>query len=402
MIRGAARSATVLALFAGVLWPAVGQSQELAGRFYPEKQTYLVGEPVFIDFEITNTGDQPVWIDQRMGQPCIEPDPIEVVGAKHHGFGWDTSSGCFGGVGGSCASGTKEVKPGAKFTGRIFLNARFRLDHAGTYQVHARRSVPVYLSEDWETSPTAVTKDFSTDFSITLRQGSEQELEAVYQPYVNDAKTPDEGDHWQAVGAIEEMAPPFLEDLILKLADVPNRASPRALLRLNTPRAKQKLREMAEGSTYRAQEALQVLAETRDPSFLPVLIRIADKSTDGTRDLAIQSIGLFGDDAVPFLLSTLSDPDVNARIAAVRGLGLTKSRSAVSIVIGVLLNRDPQVFDVATQSLAQLTHHSITKEPWNEPPSADEYMRWHVWWLRNGVNAPIYDTDTCVQPQPLN
>jgi hypothetical protein len=98
----------------------------------------------------------------------------------------------------------------------------------------------------------------------------------------------------------------------------------------------------------------------------------------------------------------LSSPDVDARIAAARGLGLTKSRSAVSILIGVLLYRDPRVFDVATESLAQLTHHSITKEPWNEPPSADEYIRWHDWWLQNLVTAPVYGTDNCVQPQPFD
>lgn len=81
----------ILSPLAGLLWPTVVRCQTLAGRFYPEKQNYFVGEPVFIDFEITNTGDQPAWMDQRMGEPCIEPDPMEVVGAKHQGFGWDTS-----------------------------------------------------------------------------------------------------------------------------------------------------------------------------------------------------------------------------------------------------------------------------------------------------------------------
>jgi hypothetical protein len=95
MIQAAARSTTLFALLAGLLWPTFVQGQALVGRFYPEKQTYFVGEPVFIDFEITNTGDHPAWIDQRMGEPCIEPDTIEV--ARHHGFGWDTSFGCFGG-----------------------------------------------------------------------------------------------------------------------------------------------------------------------------------------------------------------------------------------------------------------------------------------------------------------
>lgn len=158
MLQAASRSVILFAALAGLPWPTFVRGQALAGRFYPEKQTYFVGEPAFIDFEIANSGDQPVWIDQRMGEPCIEPDPIEVVGAKHHGFGWDTSFGCFGGVAGSCAGGVIELKPGAMHSTRIFLSARFRLDQDGTYQVHARRSAPGYPSE---TAPpvSALTED---------------------------------------------------------------------------------------------------------------------------------------------------------------------------------------------------------------------------------------------------
>ncbi len=404
MILATVRSRTLFALLAGLLWPTVVRGQALAGRFYPEKQTYFVGEPVFIDFEITNSGGEQAWIDQRMGEPCIEPDPIEVEGAKRHGYGWDTGLGCFGGVGGSCLGGVIGLKPEEKHTARILLSARFRLDNAATYQVHARRHVPVYPSEKWISPQTAVSKEFSSDFQITLVGGSEAELKAAFQPYVNDASTPDQGNHWEAVWAIEEMAPPFLEGLILKLADTPNLANPEVLRRLNTPRSKQKLAELAEQSSNGAlrQGAIEALAKTRDRRYLSVLIRIASESTDGDRDFAIWGSGLFGEDAIPFLKSTLSGPDVYARVAAVRGLGLTKSRSAVSILIGALQNPDVRIFREVTQSLAELTHYSITEVPWGEPPSADEYRRWHDWWVQNERTASIYDTDKCMQPKPLD
>jgi hypothetical protein len=391
-------------LLIGLLWPTFVRAQALSGRLYPEKQTYFVGEPVFIDFEITNTGDKTAWIDQRMGAPCIEPDPIEVAGAKRQGVGWDTSLGCFGGVGGSCPGGVIELKSGAKHTAHIFLNSGFRLDHAGTYEVRARRIVPVYPSGAFAPPWTAPRKEFSSDFQITLVQGSEDDLKVAFQPYVEDASTPEQGDHWLALAAIEEMAPPFLEDLILKLANTPNRVSPMALLRLNTPRSKQKLVEWAEQSSNGAlqQGAIQALAETRDPSYLPLLIRIAGKSTDGIRDSSIWGAGLFGEDAVPFLKSKLADPDVYARVAAARGLGLTRSRGAVSILIGALQNPDDEVYRQVTVSLAELTHRSVTKEPWHESPSPDQYRRWHNWWIENERIAQIYGTDNCVQPQPLD
>jgi len=61
------------------------------------------------------------------------------------------------------------------------------------------------------------------------------------------------------------------------------------VLRLNIPRSKQKLVEWAEQSNNGAlqQGAIQALAETRDRSYLPVLIRIAGESTDRNRDFAI-------------------------------------------------------------------------------------------------------------------
>lgn len=393
----------LFAVSAGLLWPTFVRGQALDGRFYPEKQSFFVGEPVFIDFEITNKGDEPAWIDQRMGAPCIEPDPIEVVGAKRQGLGSDTSFGCFGGVAGSCAGGVIELKPGATHSAHIFLNAGFRLDQAGHYQVHARRSLPVYPSEIAPPG-TALTREFSSDFQITLVQGSEDDLKAAFQPYVEDARTPEQGDHWLAIAAIEGMAPPFMEDFILKLADTPNRASPAALLRLNTTRAKEKLAELAEQESSGAlqQKAIQALASTRDPSYLPVLIRVAGKSTDGNRDFAIWGAGLFGNDAITFLNSELGNTDVYARVAAARGLGLTRSRSAVSILIGALQDPDNEVRGAVIVSLAELTHRSITKEPWHESPSPDQYRQWHNWWLENELTAPIYDTDSCVQPQPLN
>ncbi|MFB3923723.1 MAG: HEAT repeat domain-containing protein [Terriglobia bacterium] len=402
---GVARSAVLLSTCACIACAAIVRGQTLSGRFFPEKQTYLVGEPVFIDFEIVNKGDQPTWIDGRMGEPCIERDPIEVVGAKYHGFGSDLSFGCFGGVAGSCMSNLIELKPGRKHIGRIFLSARFLLGRAGKYDVHAQRRVPLYPEGTWTVEKRAAKMEFSSDFQITLVEGSEDELKAAFQPYVEEADSPDESARWQAIWAINVMAPPFLEDLILRSADTPNRTDPAALRRLNTRKSRQKLAELVENSQYDSvrQGAIRELAKTRDRSYLPTLMRVAESSNDGDRDIAIQGAGLIGgDDSIPFLVSRLADPDVYARVAAVRGLGLTASRAAVAILIERLQDTDERVSREVTQSLAQLTHRSITPSPWAEKPSPDSYHRWHDWWFLNSLSAPIYGTDDCAQPLPLN
>jgi HEAT repeat protein len=402
-----ARSVMILILLIRFVSPSLAQNQTLVGRFYPEKQTYLVGEPVFIDFEIANIGEQPVWIDGRMGQPCIEPEPIVVVGAKYIGFGSDTTFGCFGGVAGSCAGNEIELKAGENHIARIFLSALYRLDHAGVYQVQARRRVPVNSSGQSSVRPITQSNDirnFSSYFQITLAKGSEDELRQAFQPYVGDIDNSDSLIQSQAIWAITEMAPPFLEDVILELADVPNRAAGAAVAlgRLNTTKAKKKLAELAEDSQLR-QSAIRALAGTRDRAYLPVLIHISRDTTGGDRAFAIMGAGLIGgDDSIPFLVSVLQETDANVRVAALRGLGISGSRSAVPVLIDTLQDTDEQIFREATQSLAELTHHSITSEPWAEKPSATTYNRWLAWWSRNKLTAPVYDTNNCVQPKALD
>lgn len=57
------------------------QPLALKARFYAEKHSYIVGEPIFLNLEVVNDGDQPVAVDSSLGAPCIAPDTIEVVGA---------------------------------------------------------------------------------------------------------------------------------------------------------------------------------------------------------------------------------------------------------------------------------------------------------------------------------
>src|SRR5690348_10711418 len=126
-------------VWTGLLLPAVAFGQGLTGRFYPGKDTYLVGEPVFIVFELINNSQQSVWVDDRLGQPCLTDDTIKVEGAKPAWYGWTTGLNCSRGIGGSCASGLMEVKPGEHQAGRILLNDLYDLDTPGTYEVKITR-----------------------------------------------------------------------------------------------------------------------------------------------------------------------------------------------------------------------------------------------------------------------
>jgi hypothetical protein len=41
------------------------QSQQLQGRFYPEADSYIVGEPVLFKLEIKNTGSEDVYLHAK-------------------------------------------------------------------------------------------------------------------------------------------------------------------------------------------------------------------------------------------------------------------------------------------------------------------------------------------------
>jgi Tfp pilus assembly protein PilZ len=52
-------------VFALLLMPVTQLSaQQITGHFYPEKQQYLVGEPIFMIFELVNNSAKTVVIDE--------------------------------------------------------------------------------------------------------------------------------------------------------------------------------------------------------------------------------------------------------------------------------------------------------------------------------------------------
>jgi hypothetical protein len=86
------RSAVLVSACLCAMWTGIAPGQSLTGRFFPKKQTYLVGEPVFVDFEIVNSGEQSAGIESRMGEPCTGLDSIEVVRADTTGLDGNLTS----------------------------------------------------------------------------------------------------------------------------------------------------------------------------------------------------------------------------------------------------------------------------------------------------------------------
>ena len=112
--------------------------QELAATFYPEKPVYLVGEPVWFVFEVTNKGNVLVHIEVS--------NPYGVC-ALGDGYYFDVPGAmalCYWRCGyvASCAGGgSRPLPPGATYKQRLLLNQWFLIDHPGKYYVSASREL---------------------------------------------------------------------------------------------------------------------------------------------------------------------------------------------------------------------------------------------------------------------
>lgn len=124
-------------------WPTALLGQ-VTGRFYLEKDTFALGEPVFLYFEATNSGTET--------QNIHKADPYSFCSGYqiHVSSDFARNSPCAPMTAGSCFSSDGPVEPGNKVTERILLNYENKIDSPGRYEIEAERNfVYAPASEDF-------------------------------------------------------------------------------------------------------------------------------------------------------------------------------------------------------------------------------------------------------------
>jgi len=109
-------------------------AQEVTGRFFPEKDHYLVGEPIIVDLEVVNGTDSVAEIGTDHC-PWLNPKQFEVANAspaKHSGL-----VSCTQGTAGSCLGSSVDIPAGGRYLERFLLEGLFQIDSPGVYHVHA-------------------------------------------------------------------------------------------------------------------------------------------------------------------------------------------------------------------------------------------------------------------------
>ena len=400
----------VLCLLAAV--PA--SAQEVTATFHPQKPVYLLGEPIWFVFQVTNKGDVPVHIEYS--------NPYGVC-AFGGGYWFDVAGAmptgpwrC--GYGASCAGGgSKSLAPGATYAQRLLLNQWFCIDHSGEYRVDASRDLHFGTRTDkFGMLVTPEIRSFRTQFEISVIRGKEDDVEKTFAPYLKNLASPDFDLRIEAVETITALAPPFLEKTIMALANgadssARSRAIP-ALGRLNTTESRRVLARLIEDhQPDYSWQAIDALARTGDRTYLPLLEELA--RDPAWQNVAIPAVGtLGGEEAVSFLaplvhypLGPPNEPPVQS--LAIGGLANTRSGKAVPYLIEAL--RNFLVQREAVNGLEQLTHFAIHEGKsghwlYTEDEKTTDRMakRWRRWWKANGKNAKLYGPDDCtISPAEL-
>jgi HEAT repeat protein len=87
-------------------------------------------------------------------------------------------------------------------------------------------------------------------------------------------------------------------------------------------------------------------------------------------------------------------------VAGADGLGHTRARQAVPVLIQMLLDSDPNVRQAAVNSLSLLTHRvAFYGDEWSDVTNpqfaSDVHQRWVRWWSSHADDSKIYGIADC-------
>jgi len=417
-----------------VLLPGVAANSEIAGRFFPEKSRFLVGEPVYIVFEVVNKSSKdlvayvPSGHLNCLGQATVQ---YEVIGATRAGFGPDGC--CDWPATDVCDSFKVRLAPSQRYAERFLLNFWYHLDKPGTYQAHLMQDVLVKtpvpgVSTQREDFTEGSYRRFpiSSEFRVTLVQGSPAALKQAFERVIRDLKSMDFLQLGWAQWAMIYLAPPSLETFVRNLAEIVQIVpyghdqntikfygveGVDGLARLNTDSARRTLAYLAEHKGR--SDAVKALGRTGDRSYLPLLIRLY-RSPELANSSAEATGMLGGEVAMRFLISQLHSTSAEGRQHGAAGLGYVGEREAVHPLVEALYDPDKAVRHAAECALTRLTHRTSgyfrpcspvpppPPPPTSALPPPDTWARQQAWWKTNADHVTVYRWNDCGPAQPLD
>jgi hypothetical protein len=387
------------AMVVGCLWGHLAGAQ-LVGHISLVKETYMAGEPVYVQFELTNVGKEPV--QYTSGDPYADgcgSYTIEVRSGPAV-----THSSCRQEGANECIMATQILAAGETQHENILVNYTHDVSKVGNYEIHAVRALK-YGPFTGGTEAAAGNQAFKVEarFPIRVTAADREMLEVLYRPYVVNLGSRDAEIQTDAERVIVSGAPAWLEDTIVGMLrqSTSREFALLGLRNLNTARSRAELAKIVQSTSELTQEneaAIGYLAQMGDKKYFPLLLSVAQKEAPSdARDYVLAAAELGGEDALPFLRGLLSSADPVARANGVMGLEKTGRRAAVALLIEELKDANADLGKLALSGLTGLTHRSASAE--GKP--AEMYGRWAQWWAANGKSAAVYGPRECGEVEGL-
>jgi HEAT repeat protein len=361
-------------------------AQELKGRFYAEKDSYMLGEPLFFSMEIKNTGNELVYLNARKGE-CLDKYEFSLQKAGFTGSTtWDNQ----------CHGEPLPLKPGETDTSRWPLDFWFRVEHEGKFNLTVTRRMRTSSVSRGITELT-----FSSTFEFNVVPSDEQGVQKVLQDFERNLHSDDPEIRHNALDVMSTTAPTYFHEIALRLAhdkDVFNVLHAiGALRRMNTPEGRVALADIlatreanSEDEITARANAIQALGESEDESYLALVTPYVRDTSEHIQLAAMIAVAKLGNEpTVPQLQRLLLSPDPITRKNAAFALRFSINPSAVDALIGDLTDKDPTVRGRILTSLTELTGHSVPIASNRNVSSQVVQNLWRAWWQHNGARTSL-------------
>ena len=278
-----------------------------------EKFRYVAGEPIFVVADVTNVGAEPVAYDQTFGAmpsvalsvdriPPRPPLGDALMSCYQRGFVTDGFSGSINHPPQIAAGASRSFK--YLLTNYDLSPGRYELRASGRVNLSWKYYPP--LDPSSPPTPLARVRDgqpvegtgISERFSLIIDEASDDAVRAAFEPHLRDADDPDPVRRSAARHVIVALAPPFLEESIIRFTREHvargdgSAAGPEALARLGTPRSRDALKELLRTSREPYVQGvialpLAAMARVDDLSYLAE----APAGSGGTRSQGVAGPG---------------------------------------------------------------------------------------------------------------
>jgi HEAT repeats len=388
--------------------PSLQAQVNYVARFKMEKASYALGEPVFCDFVIHNTGKETILFSYRFPTRASNRDlpqePNFTIKDSAGRAPQDPAPHPCGGAKGSVVYGSVTLPPGTTHTERWLLDQWAEFRRPGKYHLHAERRLPLKSVNGTtnEVSPQPVAYALALDnLTFEITPSTPAQRRAAFAPYARLLSTPQAKGFAEAFLVATTLPQAFLLPRLAELAS----AGPEehrwerddaleGLARLGTHAAWDAILAVARNSklddSLRAY-AILLLGERADPQQLPAMIHMLSTVPASLRDDVLRALGFFHSPrANQVLFDQLHSSDANDRVNAILGLRNLESKDAVPALLAMLDDPDDQVRQVANFALESLTgersvetrRRGVSTSPKEQSPAALA-KRWHDWWLKH-------------------